>query len=79
LVEEVEDIPTLLQALKDAIIDRERVEILRKFLAQGGEELFYLADRVRPFFDSETKPCLKHCRSLKSFQYSSSKPDGGGL
>ncbi|CRG85267.1 Meiotically up-regulated gene 65 protein [Talaromyces islandicus] len=46
LVEEVEDIPTLLQALKDAIIDREKVEILRKFLAQGGEELFYLADRV---------------------------------
>lgn len=53
VVEEVEDIPTLLQALKDAIIDRERVEILRKFLAQGREELFYLADRVthsEPFF-----------------------------
>lgn len=53
VVEEVEDIPTLLQALKDAIIDRERVEILRKFLAQGREELFYLADRVRlSFFDA---------------------------
>ncbi|KAH8697065.1 hypothetical protein BGW36DRAFT_461109 [Talaromyces proteolyticus] len=46
VIEDIEDIPTLLQALKDAIIDRERVEILKKFLAQGGEELFYLAEQV---------------------------------
>jgi hypothetical protein len=46
LLDEVEDIPTLLQALRLAIVDRERIEALRKFIAQGGEELYYLEEKV---------------------------------
>lgn len=46
LLDEVEDIPTLLQVLKLAIVDRERIEALKKFIAQGGEELYYLEEKV---------------------------------
>lgn len=46
-VEDIEDIPTLMQALKLAIVDRERIEALKKFIAQGGEELHYLEENVR--------------------------------
>lgn len=46
-VEDIEDIPTLMQALKLAIVDRERIEALKKFITQGGEELHYLEENVR--------------------------------
>ncbi|OKL58874.1 hypothetical protein UA08_05573 [Talaromyces atroroseus] len=44
--ENVENIPTLFQALKNAIVDREKIDTLRKFIAQGGEEIYYLPERV---------------------------------
>ncbi|KAL1962512.1 hypothetical protein VTN77DRAFT_9633 [Rasamsonia byssochlamydoides] len=46
LVEDIEDIPTLMQALKLAIVDRERIEALKKFVSQGGEELYYLEENI---------------------------------
>jgi hypothetical protein len=46
LVEDVEDIPTLMQALKRALVDRQRIDVLKKFMAQGGEELRYLEEKV---------------------------------
>jgi hypothetical protein len=46
-VEEIKDIPTLMQALKESIVDRERILSLKKFVAQGGEELRYLEEQVR--------------------------------
>jgi hypothetical protein len=42
----IDNIPRLLEAMKNAIVDREKIEALRKFLAQGGEELYYLPDTV---------------------------------
>ncbi|KAE8556591.1 hypothetical protein TMatcc_003971 [Talaromyces marneffei ATCC 18224] len=42
----IDNIPRLLDAMKNAIVDREKIEALRKFLAQGGEELYYLPDKV---------------------------------
>ncbi|EED23897.1 conserved hypothetical protein [Talaromyces stipitatus ATCC 10500] len=42
----IENIPALLEAMKNAIVDRKKIEALRKFLAQGGEELYYLPDKV---------------------------------
>jgi hypothetical protein len=47
LLEDVEDIPTLMHVLKVAIVDRERIESLKKFIAQGREELYYLEEWVR--------------------------------
>lgn len=45
-LEEVGDIPTLMRALKMASIDRERIDALKKFVREGGEELYYLNDEV---------------------------------
>lgn len=42
----IDNIPRLLEAMKSAIVDREKIEALRTFLAQGGEELYYLPDKV---------------------------------
>lgn len=42
----IDNIPRLLEVIKNAIVDREKIEALRKFLGQGGEELFYLPDKV---------------------------------
>lgn len=48
--ENIENIPTLLLALKNAIVDRERIEALSTFIAQGEEELYYLPEKVRQPF-----------------------------
>lgn len=45
-IEEIRDIPSLIQALKLASIDRERIDALKEFVNNGGDELYYLADRV---------------------------------
>ncbi|EPS29718.1 hypothetical protein PDE_04668 [Penicillium oxalicum 114-2] len=44
--EEISDIPSLLRAMKQTSIDRERIDALKKFVNDGGEELYYLADKV---------------------------------
>jgi hypothetical protein len=43
---EVQDIPTLMKHLRESAIDREKMVIVTRFLNQGGEELYYLADQV---------------------------------
>jgi hypothetical protein len=45
-VDEIGDIPTLMHALKLASIDRERIDALKKFIEEGGDELYYLNDKV---------------------------------
>jgi hypothetical protein len=45
-VDEIGDIPTLMNALKLASIDRERIDALKKFIEEGGDELYYLNDKV---------------------------------
>jgi hypothetical protein len=44
---DIQDIASLMRALKKARIDREKIEAVERFLDQGGEEIFYLSDRVR--------------------------------
>jgi hypothetical protein len=46
-LEEVGDIPSLMHELKLASIDREKIDALKKFVQDGGEELYYLNDKVR--------------------------------
>ncbi|KAJ5924853.1 hypothetical protein N7466_009040 [Penicillium verhagenii] len=45
-IDEIGDIPSLMYALKLASIDRERIDVLKRFVEQGGEELYYLNDKV---------------------------------
>ncbi|KAJ5287492.1 hypothetical protein N7478_003178 [Penicillium angulare] len=45
-LEEIGDIPSLMYALKLASIDRERIDALKKFVEEGGEEIYYLNDKV---------------------------------
>ncbi|OXV07208.1 hypothetical protein Egran_05023 [Elaphomyces granulatus] len=44
--DEIEDIPALMRNLEASIVDRERIEALKKFVEQGGKELYYLEDQM---------------------------------
>jgi hypothetical protein len=44
--DDISDILKLMAALKRARVDREKMWAVRAFLDQGGDELFYLADRM---------------------------------
>ncbi|OAP58798.1 hypothetical protein AYL99_06095 [Fonsecaea erecta] len=44
--EDIKDIATLLVALKFAPIDREKIDVIKRFIQQGGEELVYLKDHI---------------------------------
>lgn len=46
LLEEIGNIPTLMYALKAAIVDREKINVLKRFIEDGGEELHYLDSKV---------------------------------
>ncbi|KAE8324595.1 hypothetical protein BDV39DRAFT_194966 [Aspergillus sergii] len=46
-LEEIGNIPTLMFALKNAKIDREKFDILRRFVAEGGQELYYLDGKMQ--------------------------------
>jgi hypothetical protein len=45
-LEEIGNIPTLMYALKNARVDREKLDILRRFVEEGGQELYYLDGKV---------------------------------
>lgn len=47
-IEEIANIPALMHALRVAIVDREKVDALDRFVDEGGEELFYLDEKVVP-------------------------------
>lgn len=44
--EDIKDIASLLQSLKFAAVDREKIDVVKKFVDQAGEELFYLKDHI---------------------------------
>ncbi|PYH89442.1 hypothetical protein BO71DRAFT_434783 [Aspergillus ellipticus CBS 707.79] len=44
--EEIADIPALMHALRVAIVDREKVDALHRFMEEGGDELFYLDGQI---------------------------------
>jgi hypothetical protein len=50
--DEIKDIATLLKALKLAAVDREKIDIVKKFINQGGEELAYLGSRIPDIMSS---------------------------
>ncbi|KAJ5163759.1 uncharacterized protein N7500_005589 [Penicillium coprophilum] len=58
-VDEIGDIPSLMHALKLASIDREKIDALKKFIEDGGDELYYLNDKhqipdIMPMFLFQT-------------------------
>ncbi|KAH7356613.1 hypothetical protein BKA65DRAFT_392954 [Rhexocercosporidium sp. MPI-PUGE-AT-0058] len=46
VVEEIQDIGTLLKALRLARIDREKMEAVESFIQHGGDDLYYLRDHM---------------------------------
>ncbi|KAF2713018.1 hypothetical protein K504DRAFT_423307 [Pleomassaria siparia CBS 279.74] len=46
--EEIRDVGTLMASLKKSAIDREKIGFITKFIDDGGEELFYLAEQIPP-------------------------------
>ncbi|KAJ4304623.1 hypothetical protein N0V90_000149 [Kalmusia sp. IMI 367209] len=46
LDEEIRNVPTLMQKLKKAAIDREKIALINRFIEEGGEELHYLAEQI---------------------------------
>ncbi|KAG4436848.1 hypothetical protein IFR05_007654 [Cadophora sp. M221] len=46
VVEEIQDIGTLLKALRLARIDREKTEAVESFIQHGGDDLYYLRDHM---------------------------------
>jgi hypothetical protein len=44
--EDIQNIPSLLRALRFAKIDREKIDIVKKFVDQGGDELAYLGEKI---------------------------------
>lgn len=47
-LEEIGNIPTLMYALKSAIVDREKIDALKRFIDDGGDEIYYLDEKVPP-------------------------------
>jgi hypothetical protein len=46
VVEDIHDIGSLMEALKFARIDREKIEAVESFIEHGGDELYYLRERM---------------------------------
>ncbi len=44
--EDIRDVGTLMRRLKNSAIDREKIGLITRFIDEGGEELFYLAENV---------------------------------
>ncbi|KAI9373713.1 hypothetical protein BJX61DRAFT_541484 [Aspergillus egyptiacus] len=44
--EEIKDIPSLMRALKAAIVDREKLDAVKMFVENGGDELYYLDGKI---------------------------------
>lgn len=78
-LEEIRNIPTLMNALKLAIVDREKIEFLKRFVEQGGEELYYLEERVLSGSNSAelVAALLTFIRSQRSCPSSSSRTRDG--
>jgi hypothetical protein len=45
-IEEIKDIPALMNCLRKSTIDREKIVAVNKFIDEAGEELYYLAAQV---------------------------------
>ncbi|KAL2854347.1 hypothetical protein BJY01DRAFT_231930 [Aspergillus pseudoustus] len=45
-LEEIRNIPSLMHALKAAVVDREKLDAVKTFLEEGGDELYYLDETI---------------------------------
>ncbi|KAL4892115.1 hypothetical protein BDV59DRAFT_193964 [Aspergillus ambiguus] len=68
-LEEIANIPTLLHAMRTAVVDREKIEALNRFLHEGGDELYYLDEKMPEImslfvFQASRWQFLTHVRNL---------------
>ena len=62
---EISDVSALMAALRRSRVDREKIAAIKTFVEQGGDELFYLAEKmpeIMAMFVHQTS-----CRQLQSF------------
>jgi hypothetical protein len=81
LVEDIHDIASLMQALRFARIDREKLEAVESFIQHGGNELYYLRERMHDImgmfiFQAARRLLLSHL--LKIFNEASDQQNEGG-
>jgi hypothetical protein len=56
--EEIRDTVILMRRLKKAAIDREKIVVINRFVDEGGEELYYLAEQVSALSSPRTASVL---------------------
>lgn len=77
---DVADVLALMKCLKTAQVDREKIDVVKRFVAQGGDDLIYLAERVCFTFTLLTYIIANFLsRSQISWPFSSSSIPGGCL
>ena len=69
IAEDIHDIASLMHALKFARIDREKMEAVESFIKYGGEELYYLRERMHDvmglfIFQASRRLLLSHLVNL---------------
>ena len=62
---EISDISALMEALRRSRVDREKIAAVKMFLEQGGDELFYLAEKMPEVMASFVHQTS--CRQLQSY------------
>jgi hypothetical protein len=79
LLEDITDIATLVQVLKEARIDREKMEAVESFIKHGGDELYHLRERMHDvmglfIFQASRRLLLTHL--LKIYNETSEEIEG---
>ncbi|KAJ9654326.1 hypothetical protein H2198_006624 [Neophaeococcomyces mojaviensis] len=64
---EIRDVPSLMKAIKKATIDREKVDAVKFFINNGGDELFYLEEKMSDImstlvFQNSKRQILQHLK-----------------
>lgn len=77
----IEDIASLMQALRFCRIDREKMEAVENFIEHGGDELYYLRERMHDImrmFIFQASRRLLHAHLLKIFNEASDELKNNG-
>jgi len=83
VVEDISDIASLMAALKFSRIDREKMEAVENFLTNGGDELYYLRDRMHDImgifiFQASRRLLLTHLLKIFNDALEEQKKDEEG-
>ena len=83
VIEDIHDIATLMLALRFARIDREKMEAVESFIQHGGDELYYLQERMHDImgmfiFQASRRLLLSHLLKICNEASDQQEEDEGG-